>query len=174
MEGNLIIVNIIKGLLFDSSLCFITEEFDCYNNPITTIVTTEYTYSYPMPCKQLLQIVLLLRGSNLKSSLQTSKKILHKKKLVPILIDYQKKLVLLPVYPLRSKENTFYNPFNIITIKPVNNKQSNIIFKKGRTLVIPLSANTIHKKQLHAQQLLNNITYYLNYPMNPDDFKPFI
>lgn len=163
-----------NNLFVDSSLCFITQKFDCLNRPITTVVTTEYTNSYPMSCKQLLQLVLLVRGSTLKSSIQTSQKILRKKKLVPFLLDYQKKIFLLPIYPLRSEENIFINPFNIIQVKPINKKESRIIFQKGVSLVIPLNAKTILKKQVHAQQLLNNINYYLNYPLDSDEFKPFL
>lgn len=163
-----------NNLFIDSSLCFITQRYDCFNRPITTVVTTEYTNSYPMSCKHLLHLVLLVRGSTLKSSIQTSKIILRKKKLVPFLIDYQKKLFLLPIYPLRSEKNIYINPFNIIQVKPINKNESMIIFQKGVSLVIPLSAKTILKKQIYAQQLLNNIDYYLNSPLDSDGFKPFL
>lgn len=163
-----------NNLFVDSSLCFITQKFDSFNRPITTVVTTENSNTYPLSCKNLLHFVLLIRGSNLKSSIQTSKIILRKKKLVPFLIDYEKKLFLLPIYPLRSEKNIYINPFNIIQVKEINKKESMIIFQKGVSLIIPLSAKTILKKQIHAQQLLNNINYYLNYPLDSDEFKPFL
>ncbi|MBM4765106.1 competence protein ComK [Bacillus sp. B15-48] len=141
-----------KQYLIQPQLVYMIGDYDRYGKLCTRIIETERTFIVDKSPLEIIDESIKWIGYDLRGATLTSKRLLGKIQMYPIMVNPIERIVLFPSKSPHHLDNIWFNPHHISRTKS-HHHETLINFSNGFSLLLPIRLASFNTKIKNAEQL---------------------
>jgi len=157
-----------EDYLINEKTVLLTGEYDCNGKLITRVIDGEETFLVDLTPSQVIDANLLLVGSNLRGSLNSSKNLLGNLYMYPLTINSRLGIYLLPTKSLKKRDCIWFSLIHIKNMQCLGIKKTRVQTTYGHIVEIDMRKSAFINriqiaKELREMIIKNSGSSLMNY-----------